>query len=51
MEDADREIIDRVIRQADLPAFWDRAFNTLSGGEQARVLLDRVLSSRVPPHI
>ncbi|MES9824149.1 MAG: ABC transporter ATP-binding protein [Candidatus Thiodiazotropha endolucinida] len=41
--EADREIIDRVIRQTDLLMFRDRAFNTLSGGEQARVLLARAL--------
>ncbi|PUB85831.1 MAG: hypothetical protein DBP00_12470 [gamma proteobacterium symbiont of Ctena orbiculata] len=39
----DREIIDRVVRQTDLIPFRDRAFNTLSGGEQARVLLARAL--------
>ncbi|MBT3028659.1 MAG: ABC transporter ATP-binding protein [Candidatus Thiodiazotropha sp. (ex Ctena orbiculata)] len=43
MGEADREIIDRVIRQSDLPAFRDCAFNTLSGGEQARVLLARAM--------
>jgi iron complex transport system ATP-binding protein len=39
----DRAIIDQVIDQTDLLAFSDRAFNTLSGGEQARVLLARAM--------
>ncbi|PVV15433.1 MAG: ABC transporter [gamma proteobacterium symbiont of Ctena orbiculata] len=39
----DQEIIERVICQTDLLAFRDRAFNTLSGGEQARVLLARAM--------
>lgn len=39
----DMEIIDQVIGQTDLLAFRDRAFNTLSGGEQARVLLARAM--------
>jgi iron complex transport system ATP-binding protein len=39
----DRAIIERVIGQTDLPAFRHRAFNTLSGGEQARVLLARAM--------
>jgi iron complex transport system ATP-binding protein len=39
----DRQIIDRVIRQTDLVNLRDRSFNTLSGGEQARVLLARAM--------
>ncbi len=39
----DRAIINQVIDQTDLLAFRDRAFNTLSGGEQARVLLARAM--------
>ena len=39
----DREIIEKVIEQTDLTSFRQRAFNTLSGGEQARVRLARAL--------
>ena len=39
----DRAIIERVIVQTDLLALRQRAFDTLSGGEQARVLLARAL--------
>jgi iron complex transport system ATP-binding protein len=39
----DRAIIERVIVQTDLLAFRHRPFDTLSGGEQARVLLARAL--------
>ncbi|MEW8228343.1 MAG: ABC transporter ATP-binding protein, partial [Candidatus Thiodiazotropha endolucinida] len=39
----DRKLIERVICQTDLLALRHRAFNTLSGGEQARVLLARAL--------
>jgi iron complex transport system ATP-binding protein len=39
----DRDIIEAVIQQTDLQAFRHRPFNTLSGGEQARVLLARAL--------
>jgi iron complex transport system ATP-binding protein len=39
----DRAIIERIIGQTDLLAFKDRTFNTLSGGEQARVLLARAM--------
>jgi iron complex transport system ATP-binding protein len=39
----DRAIIERVIVQTDLLALRERRFDTLSGGEQARVLLARAL--------
>lgn len=39
----DRDIIEAVMDQTDLQAFRHRPFNTLSGGEQARVLLARAL--------
>jgi iron complex transport system ATP-binding protein len=39
----DRECIERVIQQTDLALFRHRAYNTLSGGEQARVALARAL--------
>ncbi|ODB99937.1 hypothetical protein A3197_05985 [Candidatus Thiodiazotropha endoloripes] len=39
----DRAIIDRIIEQTDLTAFRNRPYNTLSGGEQARVQLARAL--------
>ncbi|MEW8535381.1 MAG: ABC transporter ATP-binding protein [Candidatus Thiodiazotropha endolucinida] len=41
--EADREIIERVICHTDLLDFRERSFNTLSGGEQARVLLARAM--------
>ncbi|MES9991694.1 MAG: ABC transporter ATP-binding protein [Candidatus Thiodiazotropha sp.] len=41
--DEDREIIERVICHTDLLDFRNRSFNTLSGGEQARVLLARAM--------
>ena len=41
--EADRTIIEQVMHQTDLMTFRDRAFNTLSGGEQARVLLARAM--------
>lgn len=41
----DRAIIERVIVQTDLLALRHRPFDTLSGGEQARVLLARALVS------
>ncbi len=40
---SDRAIIERVIVQTDLLALRQRPFDTLSGGEQARVLLARAL--------
>jgi len=40
---ADRVAIERVIVQTDLLALRQRRFDTLSGGEQARVLLARAL--------
>ncbi len=39
----DRAIIERVIAQTDLLSLRHRTFDTLSGGEQARVLLARAL--------
>ncbi len=40
---ADRVVIERVIVQTDLLTLRQRPFDTLSGGEQARVLLARAL--------
>ncbi|ODB93593.1 hypothetical protein A3194_02605 [Candidatus Thiodiazotropha endoloripes] len=39
----DEATIDKVIEQTDLTAFRNRPYNTLSGGEQARVQLARAL--------
>jgi len=39
----DEQIIQRIMQQTDLIGFEQRAFNTLSGGERARVLLARAL--------
>jgi len=39
----DAELIEQVMHQTDVAAFRDRAVNTLSGGERARVLLARAL--------
>lgn len=39
----DRAIIERVITETDLLPYRNRPFNTLSGGEQARVVLARAL--------
>ncbi|MCU7813884.1 MAG: ABC transporter ATP-binding protein [Candidatus Thiodiazotropha sp. (ex Rostrolucina anterorostrata)] len=41
----DTEIIERVIAETDLLPYRDRPFNTLSGGEQARVVLARAMVS------
>ncbi|MEN8179698.1 MAG: ABC transporter ATP-binding protein [Pseudomonadota bacterium] len=42
----DRDAIERVIKATDLQALRQRPFNTLSGGEQARVLLARALATK-----
>jgi len=39
----DKQIIQQVMMQTDLQGFEQREFNTLSGGERARVLLARAL--------
>ncbi len=41
----DRQAIERVIDETDLQTLRQRPFNTLSGGEQARVLLARALAT------
>lgn len=41
----DLDAIERVIQETDLQALRKRPFNTLSGGEQARVLLARALAT------
>jgi iron complex transport system ATP-binding protein len=44
--ETDRKIIERIIEQTDLRSLRQRPFNTLSGGEQARVLLARALATQ-----
>ncbi len=41
----DREVIEQVLVQTDLKDLRQRRFNTLSGGERARVLLARALAA------
>jgi iron complex transport system ATP-binding protein len=41
----DAEVIERVMQQTDTRHLRQRSFNTLSGGEKARVLLARALAS------
>lgn len=43
--ESDREIIERILQQTDLLSLRQRAFDTLSGGEQARALLARALAT------
>ena len=47
-EGADRAAIDRALEAMDLTAMRDRVATKLSGGEQARVLLARVLAQETP---
>ncbi|MDR2690275.1 MAG: ABC transporter ATP-binding protein [Azoarcus sp.] len=47
--DRDEEAIQQAIRQADIAALAKKKINQLSGGEQARVWLARVLATR--PHL
>lgn len=46
--DDDERIIDRAMERTDTLHVQDRTFPTLSGGEQARVTLSRVLSQEAP---
>ncbi|MFV2173023.1 heme ABC transporter ATP-binding protein [Actinomadura sp. LOL_016] len=45
-EDADDDAVTGALRAADVAAFADRPFTSLSGGEQARAALARVLAQR-----
>ncbi|QYZ65975.1 MAG: hypothetical protein OI74_05530 [Gammaproteobacteria bacterium (ex Lamellibrachia satsuma)] len=45
LSERDQQVIEGVIADADLLPFRHRPFNTLSGGERARVLLARALAS------
>ncbi len=40
----DRRVVERIMREADITGLRERRFNTLSGGEQMRVLLARALA-------
>ena len=44
----DRIIVSAAIASTELSAFSNRSFDTLSGGEQARVMLARALAGRAP---
>ncbi|WP_216852845.1 heme ABC transporter ATP-binding protein [Phytoactinopolyspora halotolerans] len=45
-EDEDEQAVAEAMATADVAAFAERRFNTLSGGERARVALARVLAQR-----
>jgi len=45
---ADREIVERVMRETDVGAFKGRSVRTLSAGERARVLLARAIAVQAP---
>jgi iron complex transport system ATP-binding protein len=45
---ADRDAVDRALARLELVAFRERIATELSGGEQARVLLARVLAQETP---
>ncbi len=44
----DDAVVDAALRTCDVERFRDRSFTTLSGGEQARVALARVLAQECP---
>ena len=44
----DFRIVDDALRRVDMERFADRAFSTLSGGEQQRVILARALAQQTP---
>jgi iron complex transport system ATP-binding protein len=44
----DYQIVADALRTVDMESFADRAFSTLSGGEQQRVILARALAQRTP---
>lgn len=46
LEEEDEEAVWQAMRDADIDAFADRPFTALSGGEQARAALARVLAQR-----
>ncbi|ACY95685.1 MULTISPECIES: heme ABC transporter ATP-binding protein [Thermomonospora] len=46
LEEEDEEAVQQAMREADIDAFADRPFTALSGGEQARAALARVLAQR-----
>ncbi|GAA0951028.1 heme ABC transporter ATP-binding protein [Actinocorallia libanotica] len=48
LEDEDDEAVAQAMRDTDVTAFAERPYPSLSGGEQARVALARVLAQRTP---
>ncbi len=46
--DRDRQVVDKVMQQADLGAFTHRYVNQLSGGERQRVVFARSLAQETP---
>ncbi|MEJ2155907.1 MAG: ABC transporter ATP-binding protein [Desulfobacteraceae bacterium] len=46
--DRDRQVVDKVLQQADLGAFTHRYVNQLSGGERQRVVFARSLAQETP---
>jgi iron complex transport system ATP-binding protein len=48
VREADDQIVDRSMERTDVDHLQDRTYPTLSGGEQARVALARVLSQQAP---
>ena len=48
LSEQDQNAIEQALQKTDLLAFAERGFHTLSGGEQARVHLARILAAETP---